>query len=151
MKYLLIFVIFTILLTVVCPYLSFAQTIPGFPEKFTASQETQNPPSVPRTLEEAKTMGEKFLTKIPEAFSKSWQEALIVWKKMFSWFKSFWNSYIAPWLQNLWNKILSSLGKEVEKKKPEIKKEFQKEKEEMKEGIPRIGESLWQRFMELIR
>ncbi len=151
MKYLFSFIIFCFLLIVLYPFLSSAQTTPGFPEKFTANQETQNSPSAPKSLEEAKTMGEKFLTEIPGAFRKSWQEALVIWKKMFGWFKSFWNSYIAPWIQRLWNKILSFLGKEIRKKKPEIKKEVQKETEEMKEDIPRVGESLWQRFMELVK
>jgi len=127
--------------------LSSVQAISSFPERFTASQESQNLPVAPGTIKEAKTMGEKFLNKIPEAFKKSWQEALVIWKKMFSWFKSFWNSYITPWIQRIWNKILSFLGKEVKKKKPEIKKEFQKEKEEIKKtsrkSANRFGKDLW--------
>jgi hypothetical protein len=76
---------------------------------------------------------------------------LIIWNKIFRWFKDIWNSYVAPWTQKAWNKIKGFLGMEIEKKKPEIKKEFQKEKQEMKEDIPRVGKSFWQRFKELIQ
>ena len=152
MKYLFGFIIFCFLLIIVYPCSFFVQAISDFPERFTASsQEIQNPPSTPKTLKEAKTMGERILKNIYGAFKKSWQKVLVAWKKMFSWLKIFWNSYIGPWIQKLWNKILSFLGKEVKKKKPEIKKEFQKEKEEMREDISRVGESLWRRFMELVR
>ena len=65
---------------------------------------------------------------------------------------------VLTWLKNTWQKISSFLKKinsflseEVEKRKPEIKEEFKKEKQEMKEDIPRVGKSIWQRFLELIR
>ena len=97
----------------------------------------------PETLEEAKEMGERILWGFPEALKKPWQEALTLWTRMINW--------IRPWVQTIWYKISSFLGKEVEKKKPEVQEEFKKEKQEMKEEIPSVTKSLWQRFKELIK
>lgn len=105
----------------------------------------------PKTLEEAKTLGIRILSGFPKALEKPLQEALAVWGKTLNWFKNLWYSYILPWLQNVWQKIDSFLGKEVEKRKPGIKEEFEKEKQEMKEDIPKVGKSLWQRFKELLK
>ena len=65
--------------------------------------------------------------------------------------QNLWYSRILPWFQSVWQKINSFLGKEVGKRKPEIKEEFEKEKQEMKEDIPKVGKSFWQRFKELIK
>jgi len=98
----------------------------------------------PQTFEEAKTLAQKILFGLPEALKNPWQEALAIWNKMANWFKNIWDSYIYPWFWNI-------LGKEVEKRKPEIQQEFEKEKQEMKEEIPKATKSLWQRFKELIK
>lgn len=106
----------------------------------------QKPLEAPKTIEEAESLGKNFLFGLPEAMKKPWQEALTLWTRMINW--------VRPWVQAIWYKISSFLGKEVEKKKPEIKQEFEKEKQEMKEEIPKIPEatkSLWQRFKELIK
>ena len=71
------------------------------------------------------------------------QEVLALWNKIINW--------IRPWLQTIWYKTSSFLGKEVEKRKPEIQEEFEKEKQEMKEEIPKVTKPLWQRFKELIK
>ncbi len=134
MKYLISFLVLGFLLTIVIP--------------FSLAQE---PPRAPGTLEEAKTLGESILKNFPEVLKKSWQEALAVWGKMLNWLRDRWYSYILSWFQNIWQKINSFLGKEVEKRKPEIKEEFEKEKQEMKEDIPKVGKSLWERLKELIR
>lgn len=105
-------------------------------------------PKAPETLEETKAVGERILWGLPEVFKGLWQEAREVWGKMLSWFKNIWNSYIYSWFWDI-------LGKEVEKRKPEIQEKFEKEKKEMKEEIkievPKISESLWQRFKELVK
>ncbi len=108
-------------------------------------------PKAPETFEEAKSLGERILIGFPEALKKPWQEALVVWGRMLGWFRSFWRSYISPWLQIIWQKIYSLLGKEVEKRKPEIQEEFKKEKQEIKEETVEAGKSLWQRFKDLIK
>lgn len=96
----------------------------------------------PENFEEARTLGERILSGFPEAFKKSWQQAVSLWKKMLD--------YVSPWFKGIWNSILSFLGKEVEQRKPEVEEEFKKEVEEMKEEIPKAGKSLWQRLKELI-
>lgn len=115
------------------------------------AQGRQEAPEAPKTLEEAETLGERILIGFPQALIKPWQQALSVWGNMFNWFKNLYQSYISPWLQAIWYKILSLLGKEVEKRKPEIQEEFEKEKQEMKEDIPKVSKSLWERFKELIK
>lgn len=109
------------------------------------------PGGVPETLGEATEMGKKALFVLPEVIKKPWQEVLEIWKRMLGWFKDIWSSYIGPWFKTIWQNILFLLGKEVEKRKPEIQEEFEKEKQELKEEIPRATHSLWQRFKELIK
>ncbi len=142
MRYLLVFSIIYLLLIIAIPF-SFAQE-PSEPLM-----------GAPKTLEEAKTIGERIFTDFPKALKNSWQEALAVWGEVLDWFKNLWDSYISSWFWNIWNKTSSFLGKEVEIRKPEVKEEFEKEKKEMKEEIkvevPKIGESIWQRFKELIK
>jgi len=108
-------------------------------------------PKAPQTFKEAETMGKEILWGLPQALRNPWQEAVAVWGKMGSWFGNFWNSYITPWLRNIWQRVYSFLGKEVEKRKPEIQQKFEEEKQEMKEEIPKVTKSLWQRLKELIK
>jgi len=114
----------------------------------------------PETFEEVKGIGNKALEiaqkKIPETLEKIWKEEVLpLWQKMGNWMKNFWNSYIGPWLESIWQKIKSIFGQEIEKRKPIIEEEFKKEKEEIKEEIkkelPKVGKSLWERFKDLIR
>ena len=109
----------------------------------------------PGTIEEAKAIGEKILKGIPDAFKEAWQEALKFWQKIVNTLSNWWNSSVFPWLENIWQKILSFFGKEIKERKPVIEEEFQKEKEEMKEEIkeevPKAGKSFWERFKELIK
>ena len=98
-----------------------------------------------RVLELSKKM-------LPEILKRIWrEEALPIWKRVYQFFKNIWDSYIFPFFQNIWQKILRILGREVQKRKPIIEEEFKKEKEEMKEEVPKVGKSLWERFKELIK
>lgn len=107
----------------------------------------------PETLEEAKEMGEKALEvskkELPGILEKIWEEDILpIWKKMYSWF-----------MTNIWPKIESWFKKEVEprvkeeveKRKPIIGEGFKKEKEEIKEELPEVTKSLWEKFKELIK
>ena len=99
----------------------------------------------PETLEEAKEMGEQALQatreKLPEILKRTWRENVLpVWQKMWDWFKI-----------NIWAKIEPRLTGEAEKRKEIIGEEFEKEKEELKEELPGVTQSLWQRFLELIK
>lgn len=114
-------------------------------------QATEKVPEAPKSLEEAKTIGKEILWGFPQALKKPWQEAVKVWSKMAGWLVNFWNSYISPWLNDIWQRICSFLGKEVEKRKPEVQEEFEKEKQEMKEEVPKTLKPLWERFKELIK
>ena len=127
MKYLIYFLIIGFLLVALYP-VAIAQKIP----------------EAPKTLEEARTIGEQLLFGFPEVLKKIWQEALGIFRQIFNWFKNIWDSYIYPWLRGL-------LIKEVEKRKPEVQKKFEEEKKEMKQEIPVVAKSLWQRFIELIK
>jgi len=122
-------------------FLIFLTTI-GFLLSFSFSVLAQEAVGAPETLEEAKTLGQRILWGFPEAFKKTWQQAVVFWKKMLN--------YVSPWFKNIWNSILSFLGKEVEQRRPEVEQEFEKEVEEMKEEVPKASKSLWQRLKELI-
>lgn len=120
---------------------------------FTKAEKTV--PKAPETIDEAKAIGKKALKESPGTLKAIWQGAFKVWKDIFEGAKSFRNSHIKPWIINIWNKIKILLGKEVEKRKPEVEKEFKKETKEMKEEVkreaPKIGKSMWKRFQELIQ
>jgi len=127
---------FLVILGLILPCFSFAQ------------KEVTSPPE---TLEEVKTIGMKALKLLPETLRGIWQEALDIWQIMGKKAKNFSDSYVWPWFQNIWQKIQSFFAKEIEERKPGIEREFKKEKEEMKEEIPKVGESLWKRFKEIIK
>ncbi len=119
-------------------------------EKEQESLQPRQALETPKSLEEAKTFGRKLLWVFPQTLKLVCQEAWSVWNKMLNWFRGFWNSYILSWFKNIWFKFKFYLGWEVGQKKPEIKKELEEEKQEIKEGVPKAGKSLWQRFKELI-
>lgn len=147
-KYLFTFSIISFLLftpleiLLVCVSPPFSESLTGFTTIIPYSSAQEIAPKAPETLEEAKELGERMLKAFPEALKKPWQEAVVIWKRMWVWFKNLGYS--------IWYRINSFLGREVEKRKPEIQEEFEKEKQEMKEEIPKVGKSLWQRFKELI-
>jgi hypothetical protein len=100
------------------------------------------PVSPPETLEEVKEIGKKIEKEIPKMLEKVWKEEILpIWQKIYNWLKkTFWDPYLGPFFK-----------REIEKRKPIIEEEFKKEKEEMKEELPRVGKSLWERFKELIK
>ena len=118
---------------------------------FSMAQESQLTP--PETLEEAKQIGEKALEvgekELPGAIQRIWKEEVMpIWQKMFDWFKTNYWSKIEDWFKRI-------IRPEIEKRKPGIEEEFQKEKEEMKEEVkselPKVGQSLWDKFKKLIK
>lgn len=126
----------------------FGFLLPGF---YFVQAANQSSPQPPETLKEAEIVGGKVLKLLPETLKGIWQEALGIWQTMGKRAKNFSDSYISPWFQNIWRKIQSSFGKEIEERKPIIEEEFKKEKEEMKQEIPKVGKPLWERFKELIK
>jgi len=110
----------------------------------------------PETLEEAKEMGEKagkeIKEKLPGILEKMWKEEVLPrWQEMYEKWSEWWDSSIQPWFQNIWEKIATLFGKEIEKRKPIIEEEFEKEKEEAKKELPKVTKSLWKRFKELLK
>lgn len=106
----------------------------------------------PENIEEAKELGEKALEttqkEMPGLVEKIFnEEVLPIWQKMYDWVKA-----------NIWPKIEGFFEKfikpEVEKRKPVIEEEFEKEKQEMKEEVkntlPQVLKSLWEKFKDLI-
>ncbi len=98
---------------------------------------------VPETFEEAKELGERALEigkeKIPGTMETVWNEKVLpLWTKMYEWART-----------NIWLKIQPLIEREIEKRIPLMKEKFEKEKQEMKEELPVITKSLWQRFIEL--
>jgi len=111
----------------------------------------------PENLDEVKQMGEKTLKvarrDLPGIIENIWKnEVLPVWKKMFNWTKSnIWDDWLSLWFKKIWSSTISIFKGEVEERKPAIKEEFKKEKQEVKEEAPKIGKSIWKKFLEIIR
>ena len=103
---------------------------------------------VPATLDQAKETGQMVGEIVKQESPNIFRQA---WNDFSGFFKTIWNSYLFPWSKIIWNKIVSILGKEVEQRRPEIEEEFKKETEEMKEDIPKVTKSLWQRLRDLIK
>ena len=98
----------------------------------------------PQTIEELKLTGLKAVKFFPETIKKVGGEVIY-------WLKNIWNSYIYPFLHKIWQKIDSIFGKEIKQREPVIKEEFKKETQEMKQDIPQIGKSLWQKLKEFFK
>ena len=116
--------------------------------------------TAPETFEEAQELGESFLETIkkdlPGILGKIWREDVLpIWENMYQIWSNWWDSFIQPWLQNIWYKFMALLSQEIEKRKPQIEETFEKEKEELKEEIreevPEVGKSFWDKFKELIK
>ncbi|MBU0547013.1 MAG: hypothetical protein ABH876_00345 [Patescibacteria group bacterium] len=99
---------------------------------------------------------EKMKSILPGKIEQIWKEEVLpIWSKMRDVWSKWWDTSIQPWLEIIWDKTMSLLGKEVEKRKPYIEQELQKEKEEFikeaDEKIPEEGRSIWERFKDLIQ
>ncbi len=111
--------------------------LPGF----VLAQIPQHTSQMPQTAEEAKNLGLKILEKLPGEIEKIWrEEAWPIIKgttiKVVDWLRRI----IEPW----WKRFLGFLGKEVEKRRPELEKEFKKETKEMQKD-------LWEKFKDLLK
>lgn len=101
----------------------------------------------PKTLDDAKGVSLDILGKLPDAIKKVWNnEAWPFILKMWTWAKDVWDKYLGDKVGELWQKFLDFIGK----KAPDLQKEFEKERTEMQQDAPKVGNSLWQKFKELI-
>jgi len=117
---------------------------------FSFAQQSVSPPE---NIDEVKAMGQKAGTTIKEDLPGELEnifkeQVLPVWEKMYNWSVSNIWSKIDNWFQVIFQPLLKS---EVEKRKPVVKEEFQKEKQELKQEAPQVGQTLWERFKELIK
>lgn len=97
---------------------------------------------------------------VPEDFDQAQEEAQGFWENIKEEFiqniKDIWNNQVIPFWQqildwfeaNIWPEIYSWFNDGV---RPQIEEEFEKEKEQMKEELPEVSKSLWERFKELIK
>lgn len=82
-------IIILLIISLISPTFSFAQ------EKLTA----------PETEEEFKEIGRRFWEFFPRVLKAVWQEAVSLCQKMWKWVREIWDSYIFPFLKNIWQKI----------------------------------------------
>jgi len=97
----------------------------------------------PQNIEEATQLGENIvrtgIRDLPQITVRLFKERVLpVWQKMYDWLD-----------RNILVRAKILLGQEVEKRKEIIGKEWEEEKQEMKEDIPKVGQSLWERFKKL--
>lgn len=108
----------------------------------------QNEAQIPQTLDEAQIRGKSVLNAVPGVLSQLWQELKGYFFQFADWLVRIWENHIYPPIKDFWNR-------EVESRKPEVEQELEKEKQEMtqdiKTEVPKIGKSIWDRFIELIR
>jgi len=98
----------------------------------------------PQTMEGVKTVFWKALKFFPEIIIK-------VAKDTFDWLKGIWNTYIYPFLHGIWTKIGPIFGQEVQRRKPIIKQEMKQQTQEMKNEVPLISQSLWQKIKDFFK
>jgi len=124
----------------------FSLILPNF--SFVFAQVEMKTVKMPESIKEAKEMGKGFLGGLPNIFKEIWQEGSRIGIRMYQKALNIWDTYIFPWLDKY-------VLQKIEKRKPLIEEEFQKEKTEMKKEIkqevPRVGKSLWEKLKDLVR
>lgn len=129
--------IFWVIWGMILPSFSIAQELPQV--------------ELPGTWQEIKETAMKALSFIPELLKGIWNGLMDFCQHVFNDLKNIWNSYVFPFLKNLWEK---TIGKEFSERKPVIEEEFQKEtqevKEEIKTNLPN-AKSFWERFKDLLK
>jgi len=115
-----------------------------------ADQPANDFSKVPETKNDFTSLGTRVLSVFPNAMKSAWRYAVDTWHKIMGFYKSIWGRYIFPFFENIWYKILSLFGKEVEKRKEVIPRELEKEKKEMEKETSGTGRSFWQRLNDII-
>lgn len=109
----------------------------------------------PETIEEAKDLGKQVGEQLPGEMEKVFKgEVMPLWTKMLEWAQDMWNQYVTGWIDQVVETIQGVIGREVEKRTPDIQEEFEKEKEELKQDIQgeaqKATKGLWKHLMSLI-
>jgi hypothetical protein len=131
-----------IILNLAVPIFTFAQT-----------NLLNQPQNVNQALDVGKKALETTQKEMPGLIGRIWQnEVLPVWQKMLDWAKNnLWENKLGSWLKNFWQKTKEIFSSEVRQRTPVVKENFQKEKQQLKEEAPQVGQSLWEKFKELIK
>lgn len=131
-------VLILVILGLIMPIYSFGQVSPEI--------------KLPGNFGEIKDAGLRALGSLPELLRGVWDGFSGFCLNIWNFFKNIWNSYIFPYVANLWQQ---TLGKAIKERTPIIKEEYKKEKEQVKEEIkiklPPTLKSFWERFKELIK
>ncbi len=104
--------------------------------------------SAPNNFEEIKALGKSMLRSFPNAFKRAGQEGWAVMRWVWGHIKAFLIKHVEPVVFKAIDWLKGLVGKEVDQRKPEVKKEFQRETEQIKEKVP-TGRGLWERFKSL--
>lgn len=122
---------------------------------FAADAQQQSMVPLPSTFDEAGTLFVQSLKGIPKAIGEAFGAVWTTTKQLFEWARELWDKYVRHWIQRLWQKILSLLGTEIQKRKPIVEQELEKEKQEITreaaEQARKAGEGLWERLKNLIK
>jgi len=110
---------------------------------FNVKAQDEIPLHAPKDLEEIQEFGEGMLEaskeQLPDIIKRLWNEDVMpLWQKMYDWFDL-----------NIGSKFKEVFDEEVEKRRPVVEQEYEKEKEEVKEELPIVTQSLWERLLEL--
>ena len=111
---------------------------------------------VPQDINEIKqkgiTAGGEILKDLPQKIESLWKtEVLPIWKNLWEKGKYLYYQYMEPTVNNIFQRIKLFFGQEIMNRKLIIKEEFNKETQEIKEDIPGVSKSIWEKLLELIK
>ncbi len=134
--------------TIIVLCILLGMTTPVFAQEFNQIQ-------APETIDDAVDFGKQIGEQIPGEVEKIFDsEVMPIWTKMWEWFADKWDQTIVGWIDGIVANLVGLVGREIEKRGPQIQEEFEKEKEELKEELKNeTGEAakgLWERFKSLL-
>jgi|WetSurMetagenome_2_1015567.scaffolds.fasta_scaffold437376_1 hypothetical protein len=136
-----IILIFSIILASFSPLLIVGQTQVRIPENF----------------EDAKNLGEKTIQVVENQgwgiIKNIWNnDALPIWKNMYNWTKEHvWNNFLGPKIKNIWSGAINIIKDEAKQRTPAAQEKLKEEKQQIKEEIPVVGKTLWEKIRDFIK
>ena len=103
---------------------------------------------LPKDAEESQELLEKGLEvgkeELPGLVENIWtNEVVPIWGRMYNWFKNHIWPIFFDWFEK-------DIEPELERIRTNLEEEFDKEKTEVREELPKVGRSLWDKFKEII-
>jgi len=109
----------------------------------------------PDTLEGLKTMVLKALTAFPAGFKEAFNEAKIIWNKLYIWVRGWWSADLSykfkSWVNRTWEWLKSLFFKREAIFKEELDKEKKEMGEDVKKEIPELQKTFLEKFKEIIK